>query len=60
MKVEAIIEARIGKIDEVVSRKGHLLGVELDSEAPHGGVDSGVLGHDYSCGEGVVAESIQE
>lgn len=45
MEVEVVVEAALHEVDEVVGGDGHLLGVELDREVAHRGLDVGVLRH---------------
>ena len=45
MKVNAIIEATVGKVDEIADRNGHLRSIELGLEGAHAGREGCGLGH---------------
>lgn len=45
MKVNAIVESRVGQINKVSDGNGHFVAVEFGLEGSHGGFKSGNLGH---------------
>jgi len=38
VKMKTVVEAFIGEIDEIVCGNGHIIGIQLNGELPHGGI----------------------